>query len=164
MKTVKVVSFVCVAGMVFCCGCEPATEPEVVSVEIVTKNICGYSPTKIRICSLTGFTETGKLSVYVELLDEFGTQIKAAGVFRVEIYEYVQRSAEPKGRRIHIWPDINLIETDDNNLNWRDFLRAYEFELHFKYEKKQSYILEVTFFSLDGKRFSEEFVLKPQNS
>ena len=75
----------------------------------------------------------------VSLLDPFDCQIKSPGVFRFELYEYVQRSAEPKGQRVIIWPDIDLTECSENNNHWRDFLRAYEFNLDFGPQRNQCY-------------------------
>jgi len=125
-----------------------------------------YTPAKIDIMPLTEFIRAGdterapRLKVYVSLLDSFDCQIKSPGVFRFELYEYVQRSAEPKGRRMVIWPDINLTERKENNNHWQDFLRAYEFNLDFKPQSNQSYILQVTCLCPSGKRLSAEFGLK----
>jgi len=131
-----------------------------------------YAPVKIDITPLTGFVnlsdaeETSEgsrkagsqINLYVSLLDSFGSQKKSPGVFRFEMYEYVQRSAEPKGGRIAIWPDIDLSNAAKNNRYWRDFLRAYQFNLPFEPASNQSYILQVTFLCPAGKRLSDEFV------
>jgi len=125
-----------------------------------------YIPVKIDIMPLTEFVcidddeEASKIKVYVGLLDAFDCQIKTPGVFRFELYEYIPRSADPKGRRIILWPDIDLIDTVKNNKNWRDFLRAYEFNLDFELASSQSYILQVTCLCPNGKRLSAEFCLK----
>ena len=109
-----------------------------------------YTPAKIDIMPLTELIRAGdtevvsRLKVYVSLLDSFDCQIKSPGVFRFELYEYVPRSAEPKGRRIIIWPDIDLTEQEENNNYWQDFLRAYKFNLDFELRNNQSYILQVT--------------------
>jgi len=124
-----------------------------------------YAPVKIDIVPLTEFTgvndvgEEPKIKAYVSLLDSFGYQIKAPGIFRFELYEIVPRSAEPKGRRISIWPDVDLNDVVENNRYWRDFLRAYEFSLPFESEVYQNYILEATCISPNGKRLSAEFTL-----
>jgi len=133
-----------------------------------------YSPVKIDVMPLTEFICVGddeevskgsrkagsQIKVYVALLDAFDCQIKAPGVFRFELYEYIPRSAEPKGRRIIIWPDIDLTDTVKNNNNWRDFLRAYEFNLDFEPASNQNYILQATCLCPNGKRLSAEFCLK----
>ena len=125
-----------------------------------------YSPVKIDIMPLTEFVSLNKadeksdINVYVSLLDSFGSQKKSPGTFRFEIYESVQRSAEPRGRRIAIWPDIDLTNADKNNKYWRDFLRAYQFNLPFEPAINQSYILQITFLCPIDKRLSDEFILK----
>ena len=62
-----------------------------------------YTPVKIDIVPLTefiGINDLGEgptIKVYLSLLDSFGYQIKAPGIFRFELYERVPRSADPKG-------------------------------------------------------------------
>lgn len=133
-----------------------------------------YNPVKIEVTPLTEFVGASvaegtsddshivgsHINIYVSLLDSFGCQMKSPGVFRFEIYEYVQRSAEPKGRRIAIWPDTELIDAAENNKHWQDFLRAYQFNLPFEPTDSQSYILQVTFLCPTGKRLTSEFALK----
>jgi hypothetical protein len=124
-----------------------------------------YTPEKIYIVPLTECTgdsdaaEESKIKVYVSLLDSFGYQMKSPGIFRFELYERVSRSAEPKGRRIAIWPDNDLSDVVENNRYWRDFLRAYEFSLPLEAETNQNYILQATCICPNGKRLSAEFAL-----
>jgi len=99
----------------------------------------------------------------VSLLDAYSEKIKAPGTFRFELYEYVQRSAEPKGERIAIWPDVDLTRPAENQKYWRDFLRAYEFTLGAQASKEKVYILEVTCLYPSGKRLSTEWPIKPEN-
>ncbi|MHC4762529.1 MAG: hypothetical protein ACYS71_04035 [Planctomycetota bacterium] len=103
--------------------------------------------------------EESQIKVYVSLLDAFGSQIKAPAVFRFELYEYLMRSAEEKGRRITLWPDIDLTEPTENNKQWQDFLRAYEFTLPFEPGENQTYVLQATCICPDGRRLSAELVL-----
>jgi hypothetical protein len=146
-------------------GCESVTS-ESLSKTAQLSVYTRYTPVKIDIMPLTEFIwvgddeEPSKIRVYVSLLDAFDCQMKTPAVFRFELYEYIQRSAEPKGRRIIIRPDIDLIDTVENNEHWRDFLRAYEFNLDFEPESSQSYILQATCLCADGKRLSAEFGLK----
>jgi len=141
-------------------GCEPpqaGTKPTQKAI---------YTPAKVYILPLTEFVNVGdaekqtQVKLYVSLLDSFGSQIKAPGVFRFELYEYVQRSAEPMGRRVSIWPDIDLTNPVENNKFWRDFLRAYEFNLPFDPAGDKNYILQTTCLRPDGRRLSAEFNLK----
>ena len=154
-------------------GCEPP-QVGVKRIESPSKagNDCNevsiyarYVPAKIDIMPLTEYTGAGNtaeepaIKVYVSLLDSFGYQLKSPGVFRFELYERVPRSAEPKGRRIDKWPDIDLTDVVENNNYWRDFLRAYEFSLPFDLEVSQSRILQATCLCPNGKRLSAEFTL-----
>ena len=153
-------------------GCEPASQP--VRVPPETKNdldlspfYTRFAPTKIDVLPLTGLTKTEasqrtRLNLYVSLLDAFGSQIKTPGVFRVELYDYVQRSAEPKGRRTAIWPDIDLTDPIANNKHWNDFLRAYRFDLPLEQGGGQDYILQVTCLCPTGSRLTSNFTLRNQ--
>ena len=144
-----------------------------------------YAPVKIDILPLTEFTALDggsdpHIEAYVSLLDSFGSQIKSPGKFRFELYEYVQRSAEAKGRRVMIWPEsdlsdpnsgnrywIDLSDPAANNRSWRDFLRAYQFNLPFKpaphegaLRPGRDYVLEATCLTPNGSRLTAEFGLK----
>ena len=128
-----------------------------------------YCPEKIDIIPLTGFVKVddvqqSQINLYVSLLDSFGSEIKSPCVFRFELYEKVQRSAEPKGKRVVIWPDIDLTEPAMNNQYWRNFLRAYEFNLPFAPASTQIYILEVTCLCPSGKRLTSNFTINAQNA
>ncbi len=160
--------FLCLLGQV---GCEQGpvdvamqTEPPPKADNDFDDSIyASYAPVKIDIMPLTEFVSidnvegTSEINLYVSLLDSFGSQRKSPGTFRFEMYEYVQRSAEPKGGRVAIWPDIDLTDAVENNKYWRDFLRAYQFNLPFETASNQSYILQVTFLCPTGKRLSDEF-------
>lgn len=171
MKAIAVVLRIFVVGFVFVeAGCEQASTP----AESTAKPANGsdalvytrYAPVKIDIMPLTELVspsdpqEDALLNVYVSVLDVFGSQIKSPGVFRFELYEYVQRSAEPKGKRAVIWPDTDLTNAAKNNEHWRDFLRAYQFNLPCELRKKQDYILQITCMCPKGRRLSAEFTVR----
>jgi len=141
----------------------PAVEHEGGSAEITP--CVRYAPVKIDITPLTEFlpadnTQRPRINLYVSLLDSFGSQIKSPGRFRFELYERVQRSATPKGKRLAMWPELDLTDPATNSDYWRDFLRAYEFTLPLEQFTNESRILEVTFFCPSGRRISSEFTLK----
>jgi len=150
-------------------GCEPATT-ESPSPGDNRSNLLStytaYAPVKIDIMPLTEFIgagepeEASKINVYVSLLDSFDCQKKSPGVFRFELYEYVERSADEKGRRIIIWTDVDLTDAVENNNHWRDFLRAYEFNLGFEPQNNRSYVLQATCLCPSGRRLSAEFTIK----
>ena len=128
----------------------------------------GFTPVAVSILPLTELSQPegdrGKhLSVYVSLLDTFNSQIKAPGTFRIELYDYVQRSAEPKGPRIKMWSDLDLTAPAENQKYWRDFLRAYEFVVPTDISPDKAYVLEVTCLIPSGRRLSDEWILRPGN-
>jgi hypothetical protein len=126
----------------------------------------GFAPAKICILPLTelpgstGSSQAVVLDAYISLLDAFGAQIKAPGVLRFELYQYVPRSAEAKGLRLAIWPDVDLTHPAVNNRYWRDFLRAYEFKLDAPAGLNETYVLEATCMCPDGRRLTAEFPLR----
>jgi hypothetical protein len=170
-------------------GCEPVRTTGAPPADHNTAEapLCVYyAPVKIDILPLTEFvaldgsSEPHTIDTYVSLLDSFGSQIKSPGKFRFELYEYVQRSAEPKGRRVMIWPESDLSDPNSgnrywtdlsdpaaNNRSWRDFLRAYQFNLPFKPAPREGalrpgreYVLEATCLTPNGSRLTAEFGLK----
>jgi len=131
-------------------------------------NSPGYLPARVRICPLTEYNlfpnsdRFPRIRIFLSIYDAFGSQIKSPGVFRFELYEYVHRSADPKGKRITIWPDVDLRDPGKNNEYWRDFLRAYEYNLDFDPKTPaQSYVLQATCFCPNGKRLSAEYTIRP---
>jgi hypothetical protein len=163
----RLLSVVCLLAMLLAnAGCEQfpgltaKTNNDVKELSVYSR----YAPAKINIMPLTEFISIGdtqqpNINLYVSLLDSFGSQIKSPCVFRFELYQKVQRSSEPKGSRVIIWPDIDLTDPAANNEYWRDFLRAYEFDLPFEPDASQSYMLQVTCLCPNGKRISAEFAL-----
>lgn len=153
-------------------GCEPASRPVQVPPEAkndlnLSSFYTRFAPTKIDVLPLTELnradaSQKTRLNLFVSLLDAFGSQIKSPGVFRVELYDYVQRSAEPKGRRTAIWPDIDLTDPITNNKYWNDFLRAYRFDLDLPLEQGggRDYILQVTCLCPNGSRLTTNFTLR----
>ena len=141
-------------------GCEPPlTVPETAQNAI-------FTPTKIYILPLTDFVQVDddenqtELKLFVSLLDSFGSQIKAPCVFRFELYEYVKRSSEPMGKRVAIWPDVDLTNAAINNDYWQDYLRAYEFNLPSDPAGDKNHILQITCLCPKGKRLIAEFNFK----
>ena len=151
----------------FFMGCEPESATVVNTsntTNVVNKSVyAGYEPVEARILPLTDFSEDdedSKINVFVSLEDSYSSAVKSPAVFRFELYQRLLRSAEPKGSRITIWPDINLTDVKENNKYWRDFLRAYEFDLNFQMAKDRHYILQVTCFCTGGRRLISEYALR----
>lgn len=148
------------------CGCDSVGPSPGIAGRGADSVPLQYAPVEIDILPLTCFDSAGdaesfsKIKIYVGLGDRFGSLMKAPGVFRFELYEYVERSARPRGRRIAIWPDVDLTESAENNEYWRDFLRVYQFELDFETQANNRYILQVTFINHAGGRLWSEVELK----
>ena len=171
MKLLNIISWVSLLTLPFISlGCKQPVETDettVITTNIVDKlsSYTRYAPSKVDIMPLTEFvgpgnTQRSKINVYVSLLDQFGSQIKSPGVFRFELYEHVSRLAKGKGRRVLIWPDIDLTDPVTNNDSWLDFLRAYQFSLPCELSEKQGYILQLTCMCPNGKRLTAEFTLR----
>jgi hypothetical protein len=150
-----------------CSNSSPRPELTAQAPQSPTKIVhSGFSPSKVSILPLTrlvspsGPDADSYIQAYVTLADEFGAQLKYPGSFRFELYEKILRSAEPKGQRIEIWPDVDLTRPEQNSQYWQDFLRAYEFHLDFVPDSNQKYILQVTFREIDGKRLSGQASLE----
>jgi hypothetical protein len=146
----------------------PKENPRVTSNVPDTAGVySAYAPVKIEILPLTEFVgnkssgQISRLNVYVSLLDSFSCKVKSPGIFRIELYEFVQRSAEPKGQRLSFSPDIDLTDAARNNSYWRDFLRAYELGLDFQPQTGKSYVAALTFLCPGGKRLTTEYTLRP---
>ncbi len=154
----------------FFAGCElggPATVRR--SFKPGVSDLCGaYSAMKAQIIGLTAFlpgqygSNGAEIEVYMNLMDSFGSRIKAAGVFRFELYEYVPRSSDPKGKRVYLWADVDLTNAAANNLHWLDFVRGYQFFLPMNKAPKSpgTYVLEVTCVTPTGKRLTDTFQLE----
>ena len=147
-------------------GCEPSADivPKVDPAEPAGLAVyCTYAPTSVDLLPLTRITVTDsgetEIRVYVAMLDAFSSQVKAPGIVRFELYEHLQRSAEPKGKRIMIWPDADLNDPTDNNGPWRDFLRAYEFTLGFNPQAGRDWVLQVTVITPNDRRLTTEYLL-----
>lgn len=124
-----------------------------------------YEAASVRIVGLTEYKpidnniEGALLDIYVDLLDSFASQIKAPGIFRFELYEYVPRSSDPRGTRLSIWPDIDLTDAVLNNEYWQDHLRSYHFQMKTDFTPAvgKSFVLEVTCTTPAAKRLVDTF-------
>ena len=149
----------------FTFACEEPKKP--MNTEECISRIDAYGPATLEIVGLSelravaGEQDAAKLKIFVKELDSFGSAIKAPCVFRVELYEYATRSPSPLGKRLEIWPDIDLTNSCKNNDQWRDYLRAYEFnfEVRSRLDFGRVYIVEATCISPLGKRMTAQYKL-----
>lgn len=147
-------------------GCEPDGSGSAKPIAGRLNVIDGFEPVKIEIVPLTEITSdeygVSRLKVYVDLIDSFGSRIKSPGVFRFELYDYVQRTSQHAGNRLFISPDIDLTVPADNNNYWKDHLRAYQFTLALDFEPKpgQTFLLQATCITSASRRLSSKMQLK----
>ena len=167
MKVVSplVLMVCCCAGLLLAIGCgEPSTLRSTEQVPGEVEHIC-FSPAKIRVSPVTELIMptsadgSAQIRVCVALLDPFESYLKAPGTFRFELYERVLRSAMPKGKRINMWPDMDLRSVHTNNEYWQEVWHAYEFDLEFDPRKDKSYILQVTFILPGNQRLTADYAL-----
>lgn len=125
-----------------------------------------YGPARIDVMPITslvrGATDSeSTINVYVCMLDSFDCQIKSPAVLRFELFQRVQHSSEPKGKRLIAWPDIDLTDPANNNNSWQDFLRAYQFNLPLQKTSAENAILHVTCLCPTGRRLVDDFLIRP---
>ena len=169
----KYAAVVSLSLLFFFSGCDTPQTPSERTIETKSSQTnkisiyAEYSPVKIDILPLTEYTinqetQEGEINLFVSLLDQFGSQIKSPCIFRFELYPKVQRSSDPKGGRVMIWTDMDLVDPKVNNDYWQNFLRAYKFNLLFELQSNQTYILEVTCMCPNSKYLTSEFTIKVQ--
>jgi len=124
---------------------------------------CVFGAARIRVIGLTRLASSpdsngAVLTACIDVLDSYDSHIKAPGTFRFELYEYVPRSSEPRGRRLMIWPDLDLTDPAANNEYWQDYLRTYQFALDLDCTPvaESTYTLEVTCITPAGRRLTDK--------
>ena len=162
MRHFTKIPFLVIIAILFGFGCEKqqTTTPAFGSVKPIDANsLCAFAPSKIEILPLTAFAGPGaeKLTVYINLLDAYNTKIKAPVILRFELYERTESMLGSKGKRVLHWPDFDLTDPVQNNIYWRDYLRAYEFEFEFSPEQEQKYFLQATCITPSGQRLIAAF-------
>jgi hypothetical protein len=160
----KITMLLILLPLVFYAGCEGLSSVSILPSE--TQPCTRYGPVRVDIIPLTALvpapdtSHNSTINAYVCLLDSFDSQIKHPAVFRFELFEQLQRSADPKGKRLVIWPDIDLTDPSLNNNHWQDFLRTYLFSLPLQKPPADNCILHVTCLCPSGKRLSADFLIK----
>ena len=156
--------------MMLSIGCESEvnqTSPAPLK-EAPPRSVRAFAPVRIQIIALSDITASNaslneaRVSAYVDLLDAYDSQLKAPGSFRFELYEYIQRSSDPKGTGLINWPGINLNHPETNDEYWQNDLRAYQFDLEVDYYPSgvQTFVLVAIFTTPEGKRLTDEHILQ----
>jgi hypothetical protein len=147
-----------VLGLVIFSGCGESVEE---------KGPCVFATKRVHIIGLTSIKpdSEGKsaagISAYISLHDSFDSSVKGPGVFRFELYEYVPRTGDIRGKQVFSWAAFDLTDATANNGYWDDFMRAYEFSLDTAIASGvlKTYILQVTCTTSGGKRLTDMFAL-----
>jgi len=98
----------------------------------------------------------------VNSLDNPGLMI--VGHVRVELFEYVEASAEPKGRRLDFW-DVDLSSTAKQKTFWNQLTQMYEFRLGIDptvLPHERAFVMAVTYNSPLGEHLTDECVIQYQ--
>lgn len=143
-------------------GCEPTRDISPGDDLNSQVSYSEYAPAKIELMPLTEIVnsqEDSKIKAYVSMLDKSGCQVKYPAVFRFELYEKLSYSGQPKGKRLIMWPDIDLEQIDQNCRFWQDTFRAYKFELDFDFPHDRRYLLQVTCMLPNGQRLTAGYEL-----
>ncbi|MDO8631849.1 MAG: hypothetical protein Q7R41_15285 [Phycisphaerales bacterium] len=96
----------------------------------------------------------------VNSLDNPGLMI--VGHVRVELFEFVEASAEPKGQRLDFW-DIDLSSAAKQKAFWSQLTQMYEFRLGVDSSvlpRERSFVLAVTYNSPLGEHLTDECVIE----
>lgn len=168
----KYISIICLlfSGLFFLSGCDMRFPASELPGEKAVYNSRAYVAENIHIMGLTEIVtgqrtgEAAILKVYIDLMDSFDRRMKSPGVFRLELYEFVQRSSDPRGSRLFIQPDLDLTDPVVNDKYWQDHLRTYRFNLPLDFVPTPGsvFIIEATFILPGGKRLNDKFHLKYQ--
>jgi hypothetical protein len=168
MRFVKIITLstklIFILALAFYAGCTGL--PSISTAPADVPPCTYYGPARVDIIPLTSLVpapDAGRnstINVYVCLLDSFDSQIKVPAVFRFELFERLQRSTDPKGKRLVLWPDIDITDPALNNNYWQDFLRAYLFSLPLQKPSADACILHVTCLCPSGKRLWADFLIK----
>ena len=92
----------------------------------------------------------------VNSLDNPGLQI--VGNVRVELFEFVEASAEPRGARIDRW-DVDLSSVELQKKHWNQLTQMYEFRLAVDpaiLPRKRKFVLAATYNTPQGEHLIDE--------
>jgi len=122
---------------------------------------------RIRISALTEFVQDPsapdkvQVKTLVELIDPQDAPVKTPFVVRFELYEFRPLSSNPRGQRVAIWPEQDLLDPPTNDEHWEEFLRGYEFYLPLEFvpQPGEKYLLEVSCL-VEQRRFDDLFKIQ----
>ena len=123
-------------------------------------------PVAMRVYPSTRFAREGQtplLEAQIELLDEMGDSIKAAGNFRLELFAGDMQMNPALGRRLYRW-DVALRSVEDQKTYYDPVTRAYLFRLRIEDLSiaRRATTLEVTYTPPTGDRMEARAVIARQ--
>jgi hypothetical protein len=169
MKTAKlliILLFISSISIYAGCSTTPPGEKHSILPFLDSTPCTHFGPAKIDVLPITSIVPASaadgdaSINAYVCLIDAFESQIKAPVVFRFELFQRLQRSSDPKGKRLIVWPDIDLTDPAANNNLWQDFMRTYLFSLPLQKKSAENCILHVTVICPSGKRLTDDFIVR----
>lgn len=90
------------------------------------------------------------------------TGLQIVGNVRIELYEFVEASAEPKGARIDRWA-VDLSSVELQQKHWNQLTQMYEFRLEVDpavLPRKRKFVLAVTYDTPQGVHLMDDCVLE----
>jgi len=103
--------------------------------------------------------ETGQagIEVRVQPVDQFGDPTKAVGSYRIEIFQYLLRTTDPKGPRLGHWY-VSVLDVESNRRYYDPIDRSYVFPLLWDggSGKGAQFIIQVTYYPPGG--FEEKII------
>ena len=167
MRIMKKIIWMCVLFVLpIICGCETYNSGNsgALTDGNSVRNDCIFVADKIKFNQLTEYVGNGQINVYIDVFDQFGSRIKASGIWRFELFQQEQRTPESRGSRVYLWQDIDLTDASVNFSAWQDYLRCYKIELvpDGDIETGKTYILQAVCTTAEGKRIIDSVELKMQ--
>ncbi len=107
------------------------------------------------------------IELLLQATDSFGDPVKMAGVVRIELYTFVQASANRAGERVCAPWEVTLVSEADQQRYWNMVTGMYEVPLEFPDDLSprdlspggHKYVLQVTYNTPLGTHLTDECVL-----
>jgi hypothetical protein len=103
------------------------------------------------------------IELLVQAVNSLGnTGLQIVGNIRIELYEFVEASAEPKGARIDRWA-VDLSSVERQQKHWNQLTQMYEFRLEVDpavLPRKRKFVLTVTYDTPQGVHLMDDCMLE----
>jgi hypothetical protein len=157
-----------VVGLV--CGCSGTKTPKgkISSMPPSRAEMMSYYlPTQVEILPFTkpaSFDARGLpdgINAVIRPLDVVGHAVKAYGIMRFELYDYVPASGLSKGKQLMVWNQVLNTPTDQRKY-WDNVTQSYQFQLLWRQplEPNKKYVLEVFYENPAGVRLTSDYVFE----